>query len=157
MAQLNLVRFLLNCCAMEKPANSLWRPAPMVHSELRDTRSELLQMPRRRPTTIARHSCHFESHLHQMDVKYGLFEPAQMWITKNSKSKDIYDPEELLVFLEGLSSQAMDTTSPGLPSEPEQTNDSPDAPPSHASPEGQNRCNGDPHSIGRDLERLSRP
>ncbi|KAJ1144133.1 hypothetical protein NDU88_010435 [Pleurodeles waltl] len=33
--------------------------------------------------------------LHQMDVKYVLFEPPQMYITKNGKSKDFYDPEDL--------------------------------------------------------------
>ncbi|KAJ1110633.1 hypothetical protein NDU88_007982 [Pleurodeles waltl] len=39
--------------------------------------------------------------LHQMEVKYGLFEPARMLITKNEVSKDFYDPEDLRVFLEG--------------------------------------------------------
>ncbi|KAJ1179659.1 hypothetical protein NDU88_004893 [Pleurodeles waltl] len=37
-------------------------------------------------------------HLHQLDVKYGLFKPARMWITKNGVSKDFYDPKDLQVF-----------------------------------------------------------
>ncbi|KAJ1198355.1 hypothetical protein NDU88_002196 [Pleurodeles waltl] len=40
--------------------------------------------------------------LRQLDVKYGLFEPARMWITKNGESRDFYDPADLQVFLEGL-------------------------------------------------------
>ncbi|KAJ1082603.1 hypothetical protein NDU88_002768 [Pleurodeles waltl] len=43
--------------------------------------------------------------LRQLDVKYGLFEPARMWITKNRESRDFYDPEDLQVFLEGLQNQ----------------------------------------------------
>ncbi|KAJ1139830.1 hypothetical protein NDU88_006194 [Pleurodeles waltl] len=31
--------------------------------------------------------------LRQLDVKYGLFEPARMWITKNGVSRDFYDPK----------------------------------------------------------------
>ncbi|KAJ1140285.1 hypothetical protein NDU88_006642 [Pleurodeles waltl] len=40
--------------------------------------------------------------LRQLYVKYGLFEPASMWITKNGESQDFYDPADLRVFLEGL-------------------------------------------------------
>ncbi|KAJ1156366.1 hypothetical protein NDU88_009088 [Pleurodeles waltl] len=40
--------------------------------------------------------------LRQLDVKYGLIEPAQVWITKNGESQDFYDPVDLQVFLEGL-------------------------------------------------------
>ncbi|KAJ1116191.1 hypothetical protein NDU88_004409 [Pleurodeles waltl] len=39
----------------------------------------------------------------QLDVKYGLFELTQMWITKNGKSKEFYDPEDLRLSLESLS------------------------------------------------------
>ncbi|KAJ1184243.1 hypothetical protein NDU88_001051 [Pleurodeles waltl] len=51
--------------------------------------------------------------LHQLDVKYGLFEPARMLITKNGVSRDFYDPDDLQVFLEGLQNQtqSMDTAS----------------------------------------------
>ncbi|KAJ1110438.1 hypothetical protein NDU88_007789 [Pleurodeles waltl] len=40
--------------------------------------------------------------LRQMEVKYGLFEPARMWVTKNGVSQDFYDPEDLRSFLDGL-------------------------------------------------------
>ncbi|KAJ1107782.1 hypothetical protein NDU88_005171 [Pleurodeles waltl] len=30
--------------------------------------------------------------LQQLEIKFGLFEPARMWITKNNVSKDFYDP-----------------------------------------------------------------
>ncbi|KAJ1175445.1 hypothetical protein NDU88_000733 [Pleurodeles waltl] len=30
----------------------------------------------------------------QLEVKYGLFEPGRMWVTKNRASKDFYDPED---------------------------------------------------------------
>ncbi|KAJ1199700.1 hypothetical protein NDU88_003533 [Pleurodeles waltl] len=33
--------------------------------------------------------------LRQMEVKYGLFEPATMWVTKNGVSQDFYNPEDL--------------------------------------------------------------
>ncbi|KAJ1085092.1 hypothetical protein NDU88_005225 [Pleurodeles waltl] len=51
--------------------------------------------------------------LHQMEVKYGLFELARMWITKNGVSEDFYDPGDLRSFLDGL--QPMDTTTPTPP------------------------------------------
>ncbi|KAJ1130439.1 hypothetical protein NDU88_008792 [Pleurodeles waltl] len=40
-----------------------------------------------------------------LEVKFGLFEPARMWITKNGESLNFYDPEELRTFLEGLQDQ----------------------------------------------------
>ncbi|KAJ1096057.1 hypothetical protein NDU88_001204 [Pleurodeles waltl] len=47
-----------------------------------------------------------------LDVKFGLFEPARMWITKNGESRNFYDPEDLRVFLDGLhdQSQTMEMT-----------------------------------------------
>ncbi|KAJ1188925.1 hypothetical protein NDU88_005681 [Pleurodeles waltl] len=41
----------------------------------------------------------------QLNVKYGLFEPARMWITKNEVARDFYDPDDLQVFLEGFQNQ----------------------------------------------------
>ncbi|KAJ1142385.1 hypothetical protein NDU88_008711 [Pleurodeles waltl] len=38
--------------------------------------------------------------LRHLDVKFGLFEPARMWITKNGVSRTFYDPEDLRMFLE---------------------------------------------------------
>ncbi|KAJ1116663.1 hypothetical protein NDU88_004869 [Pleurodeles waltl] len=40
--------------------------------------------------------------MRQLDVKYGLFEPARLWVTKNGVSKDFYDPEDLRLFLDSL-------------------------------------------------------
>ncbi|KAJ1170908.1 hypothetical protein NDU88_002779 [Pleurodeles waltl] len=50
--------------------------------------------------------------LRHLDVKFGLFEPARMWITKNSESRTFYDPEDLKSFLEGLHdpTQPMEST-----------------------------------------------
>ncbi|KAJ1203493.1 hypothetical protein NDU88_007278 [Pleurodeles waltl] len=52
--------------------------------------------------------------LPKLEVKYGLFELARIWITKNEVSKDIYDPEDLRSFLVGLQiqTQSMDIASP---------------------------------------------
>ncbi|KAJ1114247.1 hypothetical protein NDU88_002488 [Pleurodeles waltl] len=48
----------------------------------------------------------------QMEVKYSLFDPAQMWIMKNVASKDFYDPEDLRSFLDGLSLMDSSTLTP---------------------------------------------
>ncbi|KAJ1145472.1 hypothetical protein NDU88_011758 [Pleurodeles waltl] len=57
--------------------------------------------------------------LRQIEVKYVLFEPAKMWITKNGVSKDFYDPEDLRSFLDGLI--PMDTSTPTPPRDPPAT------------------------------------
>ncbi|KAJ1159572.1 hypothetical protein NDU88_000079 [Pleurodeles waltl] len=48
----------------------------------------------------------------QLKGKYGLFEPARMWVTKNGTSKDFYDPEDLRSFLDGLSLIDSSTSTP---------------------------------------------
>ncbi|KAJ1207300.1 hypothetical protein NDU88_002691 [Pleurodeles waltl] len=50
--------------------------------------------------------------LRHLDVKFGLFEPARMWITKNGESRTFHDPEDLRIFLEGLqdTSQTLEKT-----------------------------------------------
>ncbi|KAJ1084191.1 hypothetical protein NDU88_004343 [Pleurodeles waltl] len=52
------------------------------------------------------------THLCHLDLKFGLFEPAKMWITKNGESQNFYDPEDLRALLDGLHdpSQTMETT-----------------------------------------------
>ncbi|KAJ1198763.1 hypothetical protein NDU88_002602 [Pleurodeles waltl] len=47
--------------------------------------------------------------LRQMEVKYGLFDPARM---KNGASKDFYDLEDLRSFLDGLSLMDTSTQTP---------------------------------------------
>ncbi|KAJ1127403.1 hypothetical protein NDU88_005805 [Pleurodeles waltl] len=50
--------------------------------------------------------------LRQMGMKFGLFDPARMWITNNSISKDFYNPDELSLFLDSFQHQPMDSTNP---------------------------------------------
>ncbi|KAJ1214370.1 hypothetical protein NDU88_001989 [Pleurodeles waltl] len=50
--------------------------------------------------------------LSQLEVKYGLFDPARMWITKNGTSKDFYGPEDMRSFLDGLSLTDSSTLTP---------------------------------------------
>ncbi|KAJ1104143.1 hypothetical protein NDU88_001558 [Pleurodeles waltl] len=47
--------------------------------------------------------------LRQLEVKFGLFEPARMWITKNNVSKDFYDPIDLSLYLYSLLDRPMNT------------------------------------------------
>ncbi|KAJ1114318.1 hypothetical protein NDU88_002556 [Pleurodeles waltl] len=54
-------------------------------------------------------------HLRQLEVKYGLFELAHMWVTKNGQSKDFYDPEDLQLYLDDLPITAMDLSPQNLP------------------------------------------
>ncbi|KAJ1092190.1 hypothetical protein NDU88_005302 [Pleurodeles waltl] len=49
--------------------------------------------------------------LGQLEIKYGLFDPARMWVTKNRVSKDFYNLEELQLFLDSFQPQSMDSTS----------------------------------------------
>ncbi|KAJ1151720.1 hypothetical protein NDU88_004500 [Pleurodeles waltl] len=54
----------------------------------------------------------FRTQLRRLDVKFGLFKPARMWITKNGESLNFYNLEDLRTFLEGLQdqTQSMETT-----------------------------------------------
>ncbi|KAJ1188723.1 hypothetical protein NDU88_005480 [Pleurodeles waltl] len=56
-------------------------------------------------------------HLRHLNVKFGLFEPTRMWITKNGESRTFNDPEDLRMFLEGLhdTSQTMETMAQSSP------------------------------------------
>ncbi|KAJ1155405.1 hypothetical protein NDU88_008135 [Pleurodeles waltl] len=47
--------------------------------------------------------------LRKLEMKYGLFHPARMWVTKNGVSKDFYNPDELRLFLDSFQSQPMDS------------------------------------------------
>ncbi|KAJ1109294.1 hypothetical protein NDU88_006656 [Pleurodeles waltl] len=53
-----------------------------------------------------------------LDVKFGLFEPARMWITKDGKSRDFYYPTDLRIYLESLTTQPIDQSSMGLQAAP---------------------------------------
>ncbi|KAJ1155904.1 hypothetical protein NDU88_008629 [Pleurodeles waltl] len=58
--------------------------------------------------------------LHHLNIKFGLFELARMWVTLDGKSRDFFEPMDLCSFLDGLSIEPMDhdpaafTTSPPL-------------------------------------------
>ncbi|KAJ1198811.1 hypothetical protein NDU88_002650 [Pleurodeles waltl] len=49
--------------------------------------------------------------LRKLEMKYGLFDPARMWVTKNGVSKDFYNPDELRLFLDSFQPQPMDSIS----------------------------------------------
>ncbi|KAJ1202739.1 hypothetical protein NDU88_006536 [Pleurodeles waltl] len=90
--------------------------------------------------------------LRQLEVKYGLFDVARMWITKNGASKDFYDPEDLRSLLDGLSLTDCSTLTPHQDTTAAYQNT-----PSHdLAPGG----SGSAHQLalpcprGRDLERL---
>ncbi|KAJ1090501.1 hypothetical protein NDU88_003633 [Pleurodeles waltl] len=54
-------------------------------------------------------------HLQQLEIKFGLFEPARMWITKNNVSKYFYNPMDLSLYLDCVSDCPMDTASRSQP------------------------------------------
>ncbi|KAJ1200477.1 hypothetical protein NDU88_004301 [Pleurodeles waltl] len=105
-----------------KRQNEKDRPRPIIACFLRHEQvRQLLQMSRRQgPLRLGsleiRLSADFSKEtadqrraflslrplLRQLDVKFGLFEPARMWITNNGESQTFYDPEDLKSFLEGL-------------------------------------------------------
>ncbi|KAJ1181944.1 hypothetical protein NDU88_007143 [Pleurodeles waltl] len=49
----------------------------------------------------------FRTQLRLLEVKFGLFEPARMWITKNGESQNFYGPEDVRTFLERLQDQTL--------------------------------------------------
>ncbi|KAJ1198689.1 hypothetical protein NDU88_002528 [Pleurodeles waltl] len=87
--------------------------------------------------------------IRQLEMKYRLFEPTHMWVTKNRQSKDLYDPEDLQLYLNDLSTKFMDLTPPSLPDDA--TMDSSDA------SLGRSLSDRETHQRGRDPARHSRP
>ncbi|KAJ1101272.1 hypothetical protein NDU88_006344 [Pleurodeles waltl] len=67
--------------------------------------------------------------MHQLEVKYGLPEPARLWVTKNGISKDFYDPADLRLFLDSPQPQTIDTSTPARPQRPPSDNRSASPPP----------------------------
>ncbi|KAJ1140072.1 hypothetical protein NDU88_006433 [Pleurodeles waltl] len=55
--------------------------------------------------------------LRQLEMKYGLVDPARMWVTKNGVSKDFYDFEDLRLFLDTFQHQHVDTETSAQPQE----------------------------------------
>ncbi|KAJ1154626.1 hypothetical protein NDU88_007369 [Pleurodeles waltl] len=60
----------------------------------------------------------FRSQLRCLEMKFGLFELARMWITKNGESQNFYDPEDLRTFLEGLQDQTQSMEMTAQPLQP---------------------------------------
>ncbi|KAJ1198491.1 hypothetical protein NDU88_002332 [Pleurodeles waltl] len=97
----------------------------------------------------------FRPRLRHLDVKFGLFEPARMWITKNGESRTFYDPEDLKSFLEGLHdpTQSMESTTQPPQDTQNQTRGMGQ---SEIALDTDGRPTTDPQTRGRDLERLTK-
>ncbi|KAJ1091166.1 hypothetical protein NDU88_004293 [Pleurodeles waltl] len=96
--------------------------------------------------------------LRQLDVKFGLFEPARMRITKNGESRTFYDPEGLRMFLEGLqdTSQTMEATPQSSPPSQDVHGQALGASQPEAALDPDRRTATDSPIRGRDLERLTK-
>ncbi|KAJ1193363.1 hypothetical protein NDU88_002661 [Pleurodeles waltl] len=92
--------------------------------------------------------------LRQLEIKYGLFDPSRMWITKNGVSREFYNPEDLRLFLDSFQTQ---TKQPDAPNWSQDTMEEDGHTPSPG-PEKGNTDRHDPDTCprGRDLERLTR-
>ncbi|KAJ1143618.1 hypothetical protein NDU88_009924 [Pleurodeles waltl] len=93
--------------------------------------------------------------LRHLNVKFGLFEPARMLITKNGESRTFYDSEDLKTFLEGLH----DPTQPieaaaQFPQDTQSQARGAGQPETVLDTDG--RSTIDPEARGRDLERLTK-
>ncbi|KAJ1100526.1 hypothetical protein NDU88_005608 [Pleurodeles waltl] len=97
----------------------------------------------------------FHPRLCHLDVKFGLFEPARMWITKNGESRTFYDPEDLKSFLEGLHdpTQSMESTTQPPQDTQNQTRGKGQ---SEIALDTDGRPTTDPQTRGRDLKRLTK-
>ncbi|KAJ1098096.1 hypothetical protein NDU88_003212 [Pleurodeles waltl] len=96
--------------------------------------------------------------LRHLNVKFGLFEPARMWITKNGESQTFYDPEDLRMFLEGLhdTSQTMETTVQSSPHSQDAQGQALGAGQPETVLDPDRRTATDSQTRGRDLERLTK-
>ncbi|KAJ1198238.1 hypothetical protein NDU88_002081 [Pleurodeles waltl] len=62
-------------------------------------------------TTVRRRAfLSLRAQLRRLDVKFGLFEPARMWITKNGETQNFYNPEDLRAFPENMQDQMQGQT-----------------------------------------------
>ncbi|KAJ1202393.1 hypothetical protein NDU88_006193 [Pleurodeles waltl] len=114
-----------------RPSDDSSRPSPIIACLLRHNQTrQILQAARNHgPFRIDQHEIQITAEysketnkrrkaflalrprLRKLEIKYGLFEPARMWITKNGVSKDFYNPDELRLFLDSFQSQPMDSLS----------------------------------------------
>ncbi|KAJ1157505.1 hypothetical protein NDU88_010216 [Pleurodeles waltl] len=131
------------------------RPRPIIASLLRQMKGQEIRLSADfSKETSERRKAFLDLHprLRQMEVKYGLFEPVRMWVTKNGVSQDFYDPEDLCSFLD--SQLPMDTPAPIPPRDSSVTDQTTL---SQGPSPGGSRSDRRPkvsHPRGRDLERL---
>ncbi|KAJ1093677.1 hypothetical protein NDU88_006774 [Pleurodeles waltl] len=92
--------------------------------------------------------------LRQLEVKFGLFEPARMWITKNNVPKDFCDLKDLRLYLDSLSVRPMDTAI--LPKPQNLAAIVSNQLPPESTLERPQRCSLEAPDRSRDLERLSK-
>ncbi|KAJ1118400.1 hypothetical protein NDU88_006591 [Pleurodeles waltl] len=91
----------------------------------------------------------------QLEVKYGLFEPAWMWVTKNSQSQDFCDPGDLQLYLGDLTPTSMDMTPQTLRADVTQNSSDPMLP--LISSDGRSPGGREVHQRGRDQMKHPRP
>ncbi|KAJ1204563.1 hypothetical protein NDU88_000009 [Pleurodeles waltl] len=94
--------------------------------------------------------------LRQLEMKYGLFDPARMWVTKNGVSSDFDNPEELKLFLDSFQHQPTDFISTSRPLDVSGDNKDNGTLPPGLENESTTRHDTDTCQRGRDLERLAR-
>ncbi|KAJ1152916.1 hypothetical protein NDU88_005690 [Pleurodeles waltl] len=158
-----------------KRQNGQDRPRPIIACFLRHGQvRQLLQLSRRQgPLRLGPLEIHlsadfsketadrrrgflsFRPRLRHLDVKFGLFEPARMWITKNGESRTFYDPEDLKSFLEGLHDPTQSMESTTQPPQDTQ-NQTRGMGKSEIALDTDGRPTTDPQTRGRDLERLTK-
>ncbi|KAJ1163411.1 hypothetical protein NDU88_003869 [Pleurodeles waltl] len=148
------------------------RPRPIIACLLRHTQTrQLLQEPQNHdPFRVDKYEIRITSDfskdnnerrkaflalrpgLRQLEMKYGLFDPARMWVTKNGVSKDFYNPEDLRIFLDSFQYQTKD---PATSNRPQDTMEDDGHIPSSGL-ENRSMDPYDPDKRPRDLERLTR-
>ncbi|KAJ1211072.1 hypothetical protein NDU88_006434 [Pleurodeles waltl] len=124
-------------------------PFPIDKYEIRITADYSKDTNERRKAFLA-----LRPRLRQLEIKYGLFDPARMWVTRNGVSKDFYNPEDLRLFLDSFQHQPMDSTTPTRPQDT--AGDGSYIPPLGPERGGTERHDTDNCPRGRDLERLTR-
>ncbi|KAJ1126609.1 hypothetical protein NDU88_005016 [Pleurodeles waltl] len=115
-----------------KRSDTSLRPRPIIACLLRHNHTrQMLQTARKHgPFRIGQHDIRITAdyskdtnerrkaflslrpRLRQLGMKYGLFDPARMWVTNNGISKDFYNPDELSLFLDFFQHQSMDSVNP---------------------------------------------
>ncbi|KAJ1114902.1 hypothetical protein NDU88_003132 [Pleurodeles waltl] len=94
--------------------------------------------------------------LRQLGMKYGLFDPARMWVTNNGISKDFCNPDELSLFLDSFQHQSMDSANPDRSQDTAREDEGGGPLPPGPEKEGSIRHNTNINQRGRDAERLAR-